>query len=106
MLFGNGINNHYDYRTNDDKSGGILRLGQSGSLLSLNYSYDKVGNIKQINNDHYSYDGLNRLTWAGDSSTLRTGNGTAWTYDSAGNMASKESYLTSVSQGNIGFGYD
>jgi RHS repeat-associated protein len=105
MLFGNGINNHYDYRTNDDKLADI-QVGPSGSLLSLNYTYDAVGNIKQINNDYYRYDGLYRLIWAGDSLTSKTGNGTAWTYDSAGNMSSKESYLSGVSQGNVAFTCD
>ena len=47
MLFGNSINNHYDYRTNDDKLLDI-QIGLGGSLLSLNYSYDNVGNIKLI----------------------------------------------------------
>ncbi|MCL6592293.1 MAG: FG-GAP-like repeat-containing protein, partial [Firmicutes bacterium] len=72
----------------------------------LSYRYDQVGNIIQINNDYYGYDGLNRLTWAGDSSNPRTGNGTAWTYDAAGNMTGKENYLSGISQGNISFTYD
>ena len=62
-----------------------------------------VGNITQINNDYYSYDGLNRLKWAGDQPTRRTGNGTLWTYDSAGNITSTESYINSVSQGAYHF---
>jgi hypothetical protein len=61
MLFGNGVNSHYEYRANDDKLANI-QVGPLGSLLNLNYRYDNVGNIIQINNDFYSYDGLNRLT--------------------------------------------
>ncbi|HEX3047112.1 MAG TPA: polymorphic toxin-type HINT domain-containing protein, partial [Bacillota bacterium] len=80
--------------------------GWWGKLLSLNYGYDSVGNITQIGNDYYNYDGMNRLTWAGDSSTSRTGNGVAWTYDITGNMMGKESYLGGASQGNVAFGYD
>jgi YD repeat-containing protein len=43
MLFGNDINNHYTYRTNDDKLTNIS-VGPSSSLLNLNYTYDNVGN--------------------------------------------------------------
>jgi hypothetical protein len=102
MLFGNGINNHYDYRTNDDKLADI-QVGPSGSLLSLNYTYDVVGNIKQINNDYYRYDGLNRLVWAGDSLTSRTGNGTAWTYDEAGLFNFKKRINISILKEFISF---
>ncbi|HEX3044154.1 MAG TPA: hypothetical protein VHY08_05315, partial [Bacillota bacterium] len=80
--------------------------GWWGKLLSLNYGYDSVGNITQIGNDYYNYDGMNRLSWAGDSSTSRTGNGTVWTYDSAGNMTGKETYLGGASLGNVSFTYD
>jgi RHS repeat-associated protein len=117
MLFGNGINNHYDYRKKadnvtslDDKLADI-QVGPSGSLLSLNYTYDNVGNIKQINtnnstNDYYSYDRLNRLTWAGDNATPGTSNGTAWTYDSAGNMTGKQAYIGGAGQTSTSFTYD
>ncbi|HEX3046054.1 MAG TPA: RHS repeat-associated core domain-containing protein, partial [Bacillota bacterium] len=71
-----------------------------------NYSYDSVGNITQIGNDYYNYDGLNRLTWAGNNPTPATGNGIVWTYDGAGNITGKENYLDGVSQGNISFTYD
>ncbi|HEX3045995.1 MAG TPA: FG-GAP-like repeat-containing protein, partial [Bacillota bacterium] len=47
----------FDYQSN---------MGWWGKLSSLNYSYDSVGNITQIGNDYYNYDGLNRLTWAGN----------------------------------------
>jgi RHS repeat-associated protein len=104
MIFGNGIANDYVYDQNDRPIN--IAVGSSEALLNLNYSYDKVGNVTQINNDYYSYDGLNRLTWAGDQATAATGNGTSWTYDAAGNMSSKENYVSSVSQGNIAFSYD
>jgi RHS repeat-associated protein len=105
MLFGNGINNHYEYRANDDKLAGI-QIGPSGSLLNLNYSYDNVGNIIQINNDFYSYDGLNRLTWAGDQPNQRIGNGTLWSYDGAGNRTNHTIYANSVVQESIDYTYD
>lgn len=111
MMYSNGVNNSLTYRQQDDRLSNIT----IGSLLNLNYSYDNVGNITQINtiknstdigNDFYSYDGLNRLTWAGDQSTADTGNGTVWTYDAAGNMNSKISYVSSVNQGTTSFSYD
>jgi RHS repeat-associated protein len=107
MLFGNGINNHYDYRANDDKLAGI-KIGPSGSLLTLNYSYDNVGNIKQINNDYYGYDGLNRLTWEGNlpQNQLSSATGTSWLYDGAGNMSGKTTYQSGQTQGNIPYHCD
>jgi RHS repeat-associated protein len=105
MLFGNGVNNHYTYRSNDDKLAGI-QVGPSGSLLNLSYNYDAVGNIKQINNDYYQYDGLNRLTWAGDQPNQRIGNGTLWSYDGAGNRTNHTIYANSVVQESIDYTYD
>ena len=104
MVFGNGIANDYLYDQNARPT--TISVGPSGSLLNLNYSYYPNGNIKQIDSDCYNYDGLNRLTWAGDSFTAQTGNGTDWSYDVAGNMASKESYLSGAGQGNISFSND
>jgi RHS repeat-associated protein len=103
MIYANGINNSWAY-TYDRLA--TIDVGNNGSLLLLNYFYDNVGNITQINNEYYQYDGLNRLTWAGDSSISGTGNGTAWNYDPAGNMLIKEGYLDGASQGSIGFTYD
>ncbi|HEX3047773.1 MAG TPA: RHS repeat-associated core domain-containing protein [Bacillota bacterium] len=101
MLYANGVNNTWDYDINDRPT----NIG-FGSVMNLGYGYDLVGNIIRINNDYYDYDGMNRLIWAGDSSTLRTGNGTAWGYDSAGNMTGKESYFGGISQERVGFTYD
>jgi RHS repeat-associated protein len=105
MLFGNGVNNHYEYRANDDKLANI-QVGPSGSLLNLSYSYDNVGNITQINNDFYSYDGLNRLTWAGDNLTAKTGTGTAWSYDATGNRINHQIYTNNVLGEDISYSYD
>jgi RHS repeat-associated protein len=105
MLFGNGVNNHYTYRSNDDKLANIS-VGPAGTLLNLNYSYDNLGNITQINNDYYSYDGLNRLKWAGDQPTKKIGNGTLWSYDGAGNRTNHTRYINSVMQESIDYTYD
>ena len=101
MTYANGVANTYSYDVNDRPT-----TIAAGSLLNLSYGYDPVGNITRINNDYYGYDGLNRLTWYGSSSTPRTGNGMAWNYDGAGNMSSKTKYLNGVSQGVTSFGYD
>ena len=106
MLFGNGMNNHYEYRTNDDKLAKIQVGPSSGLMLNLSYSYDNVGNIKQINNDYYSYDGLNRLTWAGDQVTPKAGNGTVWSYDATGNRVNHKNYSGGVLQEDVNYTYD
>jgi RHS repeat-associated protein len=101
MTYANGVANNYSYDVNDQPT-----AIAAGSLLSLSYGYDPVGNITRINSDYYGYDGLNRLTWYGSSATPGSGTGTRWSYDGAGNMASKTKYLNGASQGVTSFGYD
>ncbi len=105
MLYGNGIMNSFTYDRNDRPTN--ISAG-GGSLLDLNFTYDPVGNVTQINNDYYGYDGLNRLIWYGNQPKEQSAaaNGTLWSYDGAGNMAGKESYLSGVSQGLTSFNYD
>jgi len=103
MTYANGVANTYSYDVNDRPIN--INAGW-GSLLNLDYAYDPVGNITRINSDYYGYDGLNRLTWYGNSSTPRTGNGMAWSYDGAGNMTGKERFVNGGSQGVTSFDYD
>lgn len=105
MVYSNGIANTYTYDVNSRPTN--ISAG-GGSLLDLNYTYDNVGNIMQINSDYYGYDGLNRLTWFGNLPYAQktSGSGTVWSYDGAGNMSSKETYLNGVSQGVTSFSYD
>jgi RHS repeat-associated protein len=86
-------------------------IAEKGKLISLNYSYDPAGNILKINGDHYAYDGLNRLTWAGnvrynDRTAKLFARGAAWSYDGAGNMTGRQTYLNGQLQENITLGYD
>ena len=110
MLFGNGINNHYDYRSDNARLHDI-QVGPSGSLLTLNYNnYDQVGNITQINNDYYNYDDMNRLTWEGDlpynPSNITIATGTNWLYDGAGNMSTRTSYQNGQNQPEVAYNCD
>jgi RHS repeat-associated protein len=84
MLYANGINNTWSYDPVNDR---LTNIG-FGSLLSLNYGYDSVGNITRINNDYFDYDGMNRLIWAGDKplAQLSSATGTQWTYDASENI--------------------
>ena len=101
--------NDYDYRKIDDKLLDI-EVGPSGSLLNLNYNYDQVGNITQINNDYYNYDNMNRLTWEGDlpynPSNIAIATGTNWLYDGAGNMSTRTSYQNGQNQPSIAYSCD
>lgn len=105
MIFANGVANNYTYDNNDRP---INISAGAGSLLSLDYTYDPVGNITRINNDYYGYDGLNRLVWYGNQTKeqMAVANGTCWTYDGAGNMTGKETLLNGVGQGITSFNYD
>ncbi|MGD9154683.1 MAG: hypothetical protein PVG90_04185, partial [Bacillota bacterium] len=102
MALKNGISTTYAYDDNDRPINIV-----AGSLLNLVYSYDPVGNITQINNDYYGYDGLNRLIWYGNMPyTHKAGaTGIFWSYDGAGNVTTKENYLKGTIQGSI-FEYD
>jgi RHS repeat-associated protein len=102
MALKNGISTTYAYDDNDRP----IKI-VAGSLLNLLYSYDPGGNITQINNDYYGYDGLNRLIWYGNMPyTQKAGaTGISWSYDGAGNVTTKENYLKGTIQGSI-FEYD
>ena len=111
MKLANGLVNSFAYDTNDRPS--TIYAADYGALMNLGYSYDKAGNVSSINGDYYEYDGLNRLTWAGNMSKHEVvsnkrawGLGTAWTYDPAGNMKSRSSYLKGQASGSINFSYD
>ena len=58
MAYNNGITTNYTYNAR-----GFLSNLES-SVLNLQYTYDAVGNITNINNESYTYDGLNRLLTA------------------------------------------
>jgi RHS repeat-associated protein len=59
----------------------ILTMDGGTTVLSLTYSYDRVGNVRSINAENYTYDWLNRLTRAvGPWGTILYG------YDSVGNQ--------------------
>lgn len=106
MLFANGIKNAFDYDVNDRptniKSAGI------GNLVILDYTYDSSGNINRLNGECYSYDGLNRLTWANTKfASVGTGlKGTAWKYDGAGNRVEQQNYQNGEVVANITLSYD
>jgi RHS repeat-associated protein len=46
------------------------------------------------------------LTWAGDSLTAKTGTGTAWSYDAAGNRVNHQIYTNNVLGKDISYSYD
>lgn len=95
-LLGNGLTTNYAYYGWAEQVGGFWQGGRlhtlvTGNVQNLSYTYDKVGNITQMEDNHasetstYGYDGLNRLTG-------RTLNGTPETYAydaTTGNLASK-----------------
>ena len=78
--------------------------------MSLNYNYDPVGNVTRLNGDYYGYDGLNRLTWAGNLPQAQMSSpwsrGTAWTYDGAGNRTGQKKYLNGQLQESLTYTYD
>ena len=51
--------------------------------MNLTYSYDATGNVVQIDNEHYSYDALNRLISANTTQGY-----TIYSYDAVGNIQS------------------
>ncbi|MDP3487136.1 MAG: hypothetical protein Q8S19_04285 [Bacillota bacterium] len=55
MQYNNGITTDYHY----DNRGLLSRI--QSSVLDLNYTYDANGNVTSLNNETYTYDGLNRL---------------------------------------------
>jgi YD repeat-containing protein len=60
---GNGDLTNYTYNLRGQLT--RLKVVQAATtLLDLNYSYDPVGNVATINTESYSYDSLNRLTYA------------------------------------------
>ncbi|MDP3488474.1 MAG: RHS repeat-associated core domain-containing protein, partial [Bacillota bacterium] len=80
VQYNNGIGTDYHYNNR-----GLLSRIQS-SVLDLNYTYDSVGNITGLNNETYTYDGLNRLL----NTTQPAHNYTAsYQYDNVGNRISQ-----------------
>lgn len=114
MTYANGITNSYSYNVMDRLTG--IAVGPNGSILKLDYSYDPIGNISQINNtksnqinsDYYNYDGLSRLVWSGDKpqDQLSGASGMNWSYDSMGNFDNKLVYQEGQVFQNTGFSND
>jgi len=83
--------------------------------LSLNYTYDAVGNALTIDSETFKYDWLNRLNYtSGGTGGWPT---TTYTYDGAGNVQTKtvagvqttysyNAYNRLASAGSVGFSYD
>ncbi|MDP3486444.1 MAG: RHS repeat-associated core domain-containing protein, partial [Bacillota bacterium] len=80
MQYNNGIATDYHYNNR-----GLLSRIQS-SVIDLNYTYDSNGNITAINNEVYTYDGLNRLLTA---SQLAHNYTATYQYDAVGNRISQ-----------------
>ncbi len=109
--YGNGEVATYTYDSRDQTKSITVMYG-STKRLSLNYTYDSVGNILSLDSVSYTYDQLNRLTKeTGLSATIR------YTYDGAGNILSKTlngatatysygSYNRLSSAGSVSFTYD
>ncbi|MGA2876475.1 MAG: hypothetical protein ABSE82_13170, partial [Nitrososphaerales archaeon] len=81
IKFGNGVKTTYSYNSRDMPTSILSKSSGGTTLLSLNYTYDGVGNVLKINNQNYSYNMLNELT---------SGNGSwgkiSYSYDAVGNM--------------------
>lgn len=82
--FANGLDTDYTYNTTDFR----LNRIQTGSLQDLNYTYDKVGNVKSISDtitnktQNFAYDDLDRLITASESA----GYNQSYEYNSIGNL--------------------
>ncbi len=81
VTYGNGVVTTYSYNSRDMPTNITSKSSTGSTLLSLNYTYDNVGNVLKIDNQNYSYNDLNELT---------SGNGTwgdtTYSYDAVGNM--------------------
>jgi len=80
MQYSNGITIDYHYNNR-----ALLSRIQS-PIVDLNFVYDSNGNITGINNETYTYDGLNRLLTASQPSHNYT---VAYQYDAVGNRISQ-----------------
>jgi len=80
MEYSNGITTDYHYNNR-----ALLSRIQS-PIVDLNFVYDSNGNITGINNETYTYDGLNRLLTASQPSHNYT---VAYQYDAVGNRISQ-----------------
>jgi len=93
VTYGNGIATTYQYDTGNNRLKGISTTRGPTPLLSLLYSYDKVGNISGIGNvlnntrsQSFTYDELNRL-----NKSVNSAYGTLnYSYDQIGNILTKE----------------
>ncbi|MBS3938335.1 MAG: RHS repeat protein, partial [Peptococcaceae bacterium] len=80
MAYNNGITTNYTYNAR----GFLSNL--TSSVLNLQYTYDAAGNITNINNESYTYDGLNRLLTANQPNHAYS---VTYQYDKVGNRGSQ-----------------
>jgi RHS repeat-associated protein len=109
MTLGNGLVNRFTYDRNDRPT--RISNTSHGDLLDLRYGYDQVGNVTKINGNIYEYDRINRLTWSGntasiDATNCRYSQGTAWSYDDAGNLIGQKFYDDKRLQSSVELTYD
>ncbi len=87
---GSGHQTYCQYNTRGWPSSIVTKLG-GGTILSLSYTYDDVGNVKTVGSESYNYDWLDRMTSA--SGVWGT---TGFTYDNAGNRMTKTEGTTTT----------
>ena len=81
ITYGNGVNTTYTYNSRDEPTSIVSKKSDGSTIMSLNYTYDGVGNVLKLDNQNYSYNALNELV---------SGNGTwgstTYSYDAVGNI--------------------
>ncbi|MDP3486990.1 MAG: RHS repeat-associated core domain-containing protein, partial [Bacillota bacterium] len=83
MAYSNGITTSYSYNNRGLLSQiSSVRTNPQTTILNLVYAYDNAGNITGINNEVYTYDGLNRLLTASKPAQSYTA---SYQYDAVGN---------------------
>ena len=88
LAYNNGVTTNYTYNNR-----GLLSRIQS-PVLDLQYAYDNVGNIIGINNEVYSFDGLNRLHTANKPANNYQA---SYQYDAVGNRTEQvEDGITTI----------
>jgi RHS repeat-associated protein len=112
-VLGNGLTQDYTYygwaeKVNEIGQGGRLKTLTTGGLQNLGYTYDKVGNITDINNatadekQTYAYDALDRLTnWTASNTGVTPNEVTyqeTYSYNTfTGNLESKANVKSNTS---------
>ena len=111
--YGNGTNTDYEYDPNTLRLDKLQTENPTGSTLQdLAYTFDKVGNITEIDaslysptsqnlythNQTFTYDALNRLSSADSSSYGHI----PYEYDSIGNITRKGSLFFNYGEGTAG----